>query len=374
MAGGLNSTITKTYAGHLDLLNSTLEHFDKGYFSNTQKYTDNALVRTFFDEAVEDTSGGNRLEWEVRVRASGTAQWTAPYATTANVVQNFTVKAYAPWRAFEEKIQKDDLESNMNRGPEQLVDMMIPKMDAATEGINNMLEEALSGSLPTLTDTDQVYGVQYYLGPCGSVTSSAYVTATDTVGGFNGQCFRSDDGGASYTIAGIDASDVANSRWRSYCATHSGVMDATLVQQIVRALTRTDFKTMPGIQGKSSRRSGKQVLLMGHTFADQYEAIVNSGPDWLNGDAAGKTGIKIRTVPVVRVPVFDSYSHLPVFGVNTKHIYGRTLAGYWMKKYPFMSDRESMHTFTSAILGQCQLQCDNRRQAGFQIHGVIAST
>lgn len=373
MAGGINSVITKSYAGHLDLLNSTLEHFDKGYISNTTKYTDNALTRLFFEEAVEDTSGGNRCEWEVRLRASGTAQWVAPYGTTANTVQNFTAKAFAPWRAFEEKIHKSDLEGNMNRGPEALLDMMIPKMDGALEGIYNMLEDALAGSPPSSADTDQIYGLGSWLSPCGTVSSSAYVTATDTTGGFNGQMIRYDNGDASYTVAGIDASDVANSRWRTYCATHGGTMNATLVQQIVRALTRTDFKTIPGTEGKSMRRTGKQVLLMGHTFADQYEAIVNSGPDWLNGDAAGKTNVKIRSVPVVRVQALENYSHNPIFGVNTKYLYGRTLAGYWMKKYPFQSDRDSMHTFTSAILGQCQLICDNRRNAGFQIHGVIAS-
>jgi hypothetical protein len=250
---------------------------------------------------------------------------------------------------------------------------MIPKMDGALEGIYNLLEEALAGSLPTQADTDQILGIGAWLSPCGTTTSSLYVTATDTTGGFNGIVLRSEDGGSSNTVAGIDSSDVANSRWRNFCATHGGTMNSTLVQQIVRALTRTDFKTLPEQEGKSLRRTGKTALLMGHTFADQYEAIVNSGPDWLNGDAAGKTNIKIRSVPVVRVPVFDNYSHLPVFGVNTKHLYGRTLAGYWMKKYPFQSDRDSMHTFTSAILGQCQLVCDNRRNAGFQIHGVLAS-
>lgn len=372
MAGGINSVITKTYAGHLDLLNSTLEHFDKGYISNTFKYTDNALSRLFFSEAVEDTSGGNRCEWEVRLRASGTAQWTAPYATTPNVVQNVTAKAYAPWRAFEEKIHKSDLEGNMNGGPERLVDIMIPKMDAAMEAIQNLIEEAAAGSLPTQSDTDQILGLGYWLSPCGTNNSGTYASATDSVGGFNGQVFRSEDNSTSTTIGGIDASDVANSRWRSWCATHSGVMDSNTVQQVVRALTRTDFKTVPGTEGKSVRRSGKQVLLMGHTFADQYEAIINSGPDWLNGDAAGKTNAKIRSIEIVRCPVLDNYSHLPIFGVNTKHIYGRTLAGYWMKKYPFINDRNSMSTFTAAILGQGQIICDNRRHAGFQIHGVLS--
>lgn len=371
MAGGVNSTITKTYTGLIDTLNSSLEAFDKGYFAETFKYTDNALVRTFFEEAKEDTSGGTRCEWEVRLRESGTAQWIQPYGVTGNVQQTFTGKANAPWRAFEEKLHHSTLEDNFNRGPNRLVDIQMVRMSAAMESLYNLLEEALAGSLPTQADVDQILGLQYWLSPCGTNNSGTYLSATDAIGGFNGQVFRSLDNSTSTTIGGIDASDVSNTRWRSYCATHSGEMTPELVACIRRALTRTNFKTIKGADGKTLRQSGKQVLLMGHTFADQYEDIVNNGPDFLNGDAAGKTDIKIRKTEIVRVPALDTYSHLPVFGVNTRWLYGRTLAGNWMTKIPYTNDRDSLHTYTAGIIGQCQLVCDNRRQAGFQIHGVL---
>lgn len=387
MAGGINSVITKSYAGHVDLLNSTLEAFDKGYFAETFAYTDYPLVKLFFEEAREDNSGGNRLEWEVRLRKSGTAQWIAPYATTANTVQSVTAKAFAPWRSFQEKIHYDMLEKNMNHGKEQLVDIMMPKMSAAVESIQELLESAIAGSLGSITDTDPIYGLQYWLGPVGTVSSSNYVTATDTTGGFNGQLFRSSDGGASYTIGGLDASDVANSRWRSYCATHNGTFSSTTVEQIKRALTRTDFKTMDGAKGQTKREnSGRRAILMSHDFCDAYETILNSGPDWLNGDAAGKTDAKIRKIEVMRVPIFGDYSHQPIIGVNTKKIYGRVLmqtegtgdngmpVKNWMGKIPFTRDTEMMTTLTAAVIGQLQIQCDDRRGAGFNISGVIAST
>lgn len=372
MAGGINSTITKTASGHVDLINATWEKFDKGFFADTTKYTDNALVRLFFEEAVEDASGGNRLEWVVRLRASDTAQWIAPYGTSGNVQQTYTAKANAPWRALEEKLHYSLLEENMNRGPEAVVDMMTVKANAGMEAVHNLVEEALVDTLPTQTDENQIYGLGYWFSPCGTNNSGTYASATDATGGFNGLVFRSADGSSSTTIAGIDANDVANSRWRNWCGTHGGEMNMTLVQQIVRALTRTDFKTLPDVKDTSPRRTGRQVLLMGHTFADQYETIINSGPDWLRGDAAGQTEAKIRKVGIIRVPALDSLSTLDVYGINTRYIYGCTLAGAWMRKLPFINDRDSMHTYTAAMIGQAQLKCENRRRAGFRLHAVIS--
>lgn len=374
MAGGINSTVTKTRSGHLDLLNSTLEYVSRDSIAETQRYPKYTLTRAFFEDAKEDTSGGTHVEFEVRMRASGTAQWTAPYATSANVIQNLTVKGQVPWRAWEEKIHYSLLEKNMNMGRERLLDMQIPKMNGALEGIWNLIEEALCGSLPTINDAESLLGLGYWLSPCGTVSSGNYVTASDFAGGFNGQAFRADDGTASYTIGGIDASDVANYNWRTWCATHQGVMDSTLIQTIVRAAVDTDFETVPGIQGGTERSGGQMFLVMGHTMATQYESIINSGSDPLGGDAAGKMNGKIRGIPVKRAKSLDRYSSLDVYGVNTRHIYGRVLAGFWMEKLPYINDRDSMHTYTAAILGQGQLLCDNRRNAGFRIHAPIAST
>lgn len=384
MAGGLNPGITKTYTGHVDLMNSTLEAFDKGFFSETLGRTSYEGAQMFFEEAREDNSGGTRLEWEVRLRKSGTAQWIAPYAVTGNTQQNLTAKANAPWRAFQEKVHYDILEKNMNMGKEQLVDVMLPKYSGAIEAIIELIDNAVFGAMSSITDEDPIYGLQYWFSPPGTVSNGSYATATDYTGGFNGQTWRAADGTASNTIGGIDASDVANSRWRTWTASHGGLMNATLVETIKRGLTRTKFKSLKGADGKSKREGhGRRVLFMSHNMADGYETIINSGPDWLNGDAAGKTEAKLRKVDIIRADALGDYSYDPIFAVDTGKIYGRVLTQResdengmpvrsWMAKIPYTRDRSAMTTLTAAAVAQLQIQCDDRRGAGFGVYGVIA--
>jgi hypothetical protein len=374
MAGGVSLGITKTYTGVADLLNSTRERMPDNAFTETAALQAYEAASAFFDGAQEKASSGTRYEARVRVRSSNTFAWTQMYATTGNTQQDVMVVAAAPWRHFEAKTHYDEREILMNSDPDRIIDLMIERESAAMEDIYNNIERASVNAPPSSGDGDVLYGLGYWLSPCGTVSSSKYVTATDTVGGFNGQAVRFADGSASYTVGNIDASNAGNSRWRNWCATHNGTMTPDTVDQIRTALTRTKFKLPPKLEGKSIKKSGGLKLFMSMAFADQYERLVNNGPDDLNGDAAGQTNIKLRGIPILRVPALDELSYLPIYGVDTRHIFGITLKNQWMKSMPAINDRDSVQVYTKPIVGSGQMFCDDRRGGGFVIHGVIAST
>ena len=103
-------------------------------------------------------------------------------------------------------------------------------------------------------------------------------------------------------------------------------MNATLVETIKRGLTRTKFKSLKGADGKGKQEGqGRRVLFATLQHGRRLRTIINSGPDWLNGDAAGKTRPSSARWTSSRADALGDYSYDPIFAVDTGKIYGRVL-------------------------------------------------
>lgn len=347
-----------------DLINSTLAKMPKGKFAETMRETEVVLTKVLLTGA--KSINGTTLDTRIRLRPKGTARFTNLYEVTPNVQVDLMGVASTPWGHVEEKMEFDEREGWMNMGAERIVELMEERRSGCYESLYFLVEDALVATPQNANDHKALRGLPYWFPQLGDGVE-------DPVGGFNATTIRFADGSTSTTCAGIDASDPQNLRWRPWAATHNGRMDHFLVEQIRRAMTRTNFMILAELKGQGVESGGRSRLCMGHEFADQYENMVNLGPDDRGDDVIPITGGKLRGVPVTRVPVMESLSYQPVWGFKTNKVYGRLLNGMWMRQGKAINDRNSTQVFTVPITGSCLVHCEDRRGGGFCIHAPMAA-
>lgn len=359
----------------VDLVNTSRPREPKKHYSNTQLFVNYNAARLFFKDAREDLGGGlatNGDSYRARIvlRAATTAQWTQPYAVTPNVLEEVTGYCGTPRAWFEGHWMFDKREPEMNAEDEQIVKVQNVRRDAAVESIYNLIEQAICSGTQAKTGTAANFQSLFTL------LNTLETGTTDNTGGFNGKTFYYDDGTSSTTVLGLDASVVANARWRNWVATYSGGIDAQLVDTIRRARSRTNFQILPELKGDPFRSGGKVTLAMGLTAFEGMTRLANAGSDVRRIDGGNKadpapfTDVEVCGLPVMPVAAFENVSFSPIVGLNTKHIYGMTASNAWLNEGDPINHQQSHNVFRVPMDGTCLLTTDNRREAGFVIHTV----
>lgn len=341
-----------------DLLITTLGKMPKGQYTDTFKYQDYPLNRRIANDNVRRASGGTRYEMRVRLRENLSARGVDLYEATPNLRVSVMDKMTAEWCHAEAKVHYDVRELMMNSDPEAVVNWIETQRAAAFESLANFWE--YEGFLTPLnsTDTKRPLGLPFWIRTLGT-------GVTDTVGGFNGITALYRNSGSTSSPGGIDASVADNNRWRNWVATCRGMNPQTL--DLLRVgLRRVRFNPPPknSQKGKTDTGSGF-CFYWPMQYADEYERLVNAGPDDRRGDANplknGDNNLPFRGVDTCAVPVLDDVSYLPIYGVNHRHLYMVTLKSQWMVEDKPINDRSQRHVFTVGIDCSAQIVCDNPR-------------
>lgn len=346
----------------LDLVKSTLVEEPRMKFAETMGQTDYPLIRIFFEDAREKISSGRGLQWNLRLRTNGSFKFVRMFQTTANNWVNVMGKAFANWAMQEAKIFFDERMDEFNSGqPEQLYDLIESQESAMYEDQVAGIDQALAVAPNNAADDLAYLGLPYWLPPLGTGVSAP-------TGGFLGTTAYFRDGSSTSLIGGLDASDPLNERHKSYAHTYNGRVDASFYEALRRCFTRTDFKMLDQLKGKTRRGSGQRYVLAGHDLSDQIEKYANAHDPQGNDPMRLKLdAITIRGVKPIRVPVFDALWPTSVFGCYTKHLYGCVHKTRWMKRRTF-THGENPNLIISQVDSTSQLICDDRQKAGFHLH------
>lgn len=347
-----------------DLLITTLGKMPKGKYTDTFKYQDYPLNRKIANDNVRRASGGTRYEMRVRLRENLSARGVDLYEATPNLRVSVMETMKAEWCHAEAKVHYDVRELMMNSDEDRVVEWIETQRSAAYESLANFWEYNGFLTPNNSTDTKNPLGLPFWIRPLGT-------GVTDTVGGFNGIAASYRVTGTTNSPGGIDASVADNSRWRNWVATCRGMSPQTL--DLMRtALRRVRFTAPPKLPNKGNTDTGSMFCIyFAMQYADEYERIVNAGPDDRGQDANPKyksdNNLPFRGVDTCAVPVLDDQASLPIYGVNHKHLYMVTLKSQWMTEDKPINDRSQRHVFTVGIDCSAQIVCDNPRSC-FTIH------
>lgn len=345
---------------NLDLVIATLDEDPKHKYEETMALPEYALYRTFFQNAKESSSGGKSHRQRVRLRMSNTFQFVRPYQITANNKVNVMETAQAYWRMTEFKRMYDVREDDFNGGPEEIIDHVDVMESAMWEDGIDGLDAALCRCPENSSDDLSFNGLPYCLSAVDSGTE-------DPDGGFNGQTVVYADGSTGTTIFNIDASLASNSRWRNFCGTYRR-MDIGFMRLLRAAITRTNFKMLPQLKGKSFKSDGSWMLMSGQATADSIEELMGANDPSGNDPMKVTTGTgRLRGLQIERVPRFDTEGlEDDVFGVYTKHIFGMQLRKQFLKRSTWKS-ADNPNIVFDQIDSTLQMFTNNRRHGGFRL-------
>ena len=156
-----------------------------------------------------------------------------------------------------------------------------------------------------------------------------------------------DSGGA--TLAGIDATDAANSWWRSSVSNQAGVLDiASMATMYNNVSVGNDQPT---------------IIITDQDEYEAYESLLEGQIRYTDTDVAdgGFQNLLFKGAPVT----FDSDSNLDgkMFFLNTKYLQLVAHSDVWFKPTPFVRPTNQDAVF-SQILCYGNLTCSNRARNG----------
>lgn len=319
-------------------------------------------------------ASGTKYEERIRLRANtGATRGVDLYETTSAQKSPPVAVASANYVFYENKgIVFDLREDALNGGEESIIRHMDAERSANYEDIANKLENDLATTPLSSSDTKHLMGIPTWIRP--SLTYSSETSATflaDLTGGFNGTYIRYLNGStATYnaTLAGIDASNVNNERWRNWVATRpSGDITLPVCQTIRRGMEATKFRALPMLKGE--QKTTDAVVFMSETDHEAYKALVESGPDDRNGDVFPFKDFTLGQARIIRTPALNSDALRPLYFLRLGFFSLIKMPGYWMKEGKPLAKNDAHNVVYIPIDIAGQLWCSNPRAAGGVVHG-----
>lgn len=316
----------------------------------------------FRKHALKSSVNGKEVQWRIQRGTQGDAIKVRPYQPVPRNYQNRTKYGSATWGMIA-------ADASWN----ELVDEMFTPDEALTQYMDDQFLEAIKSDLDrkekswwevpeSSSDDLPFYGVPYWLPMLGSGTE-------DPLGGFNGQTAVLGDASTTTTIGRTDRSTETSAR--TWAATHNGVNSAYL--KTLRASQEyTSFKAPQGISQYADTSAPDFRHCTSMRDAQDYEELVNRGPDMRNGDANPFYGmLTYRGQPWMKVPALNDKAYSPGYGVNFTKLFPIVFKKRWMKWTEAVREPNGdVHSFFKLLESKFQFVCTNERQAGYVMHTV----
>lgn len=204
------------------------------------------------------------------------------------------------------------------------------------------------------------------------------VGVEDPVGGWNGQTIVYGDASTGTTYENIDASTVANSRWRGRVATIPETVTPQAIRTIAQNITKIRFQKLDrykvtDLNGTKGTKPGASLFV---NDADYFamEALRNSGS---NADAQIELepdgAFTIRGAKVVRTEALNGLNATPMYLKVHRHVTAHTASKRWMTPTEVILDPNAPDNRVRHIQCSAQIKCTNRREGGACFHRVRAA-
>lgn len=355
MAGGVTTGMLR------DLLATGLAKLPMGEFEVALQYQTYPIVDQWFRRVKRRVASGHSISMRVQLTTNGSARHVGLYEVTGNAQVDTMSEISAHWVHAEAKMHWERHELDMNRAPSRLIDLIKERRVAAMMDLADEIEEKAWLTPPTSTSQKFPLGVPYWINFLNSGT-------TDYNGQFAGYTAVFGDGSTTTSVGGIDGSQATFSKWRNWAANHTG-MGMQLIDTLRRAIRRVNFTPPMSVRQLYNGPSSQLRLYSNQDMADEYERMVNAGPDDRNGDLNPFGGLlTFKRIPWIAVAALDAINYNPIYGLNHGHFFPYVLRDWWLKEDEPIRDRAQRHVFTVGIDCSYQFFCNNKRAGGFVIH------
>lgn len=329
-----------------DLVATTLRNLGKPNFTEiaTDLQDHTAMSNLLKKNRVVLTSGYG-VQWDVMVNHSGTAANVGLGASDNVQIVDTMVQAQADWRNTTANYAVIGQEIDMNREPARIVDLIRERRIACMIAMAELMERNFWG--PPVTNTDSVtpWGINTWL-------------VKNATQGFNG--------GAPSGFTSIGLNPTTYPRWKNWTDQYTSVTKDDLIRRMRKAATFTKFK--PPVENIPTFNTGNDwMYYTNYSVIGALEEVLESQNESLGQDIASKDGQTLfRRTPVEWVPILETDTTNPVYGINWGEFKTYVLSGWWMKEtnvpiYP------GQHTMSAHFMDNTYQWIMKNRRSNFVI-------
>lgn len=357
MPNGIAYTNIGVFADHL--LPNFLERVKNKKVETDFTFNDYPLVDWFMRQFAMKFRGGQSLQFRIQRGTSGDAIKIRPYQPIPRNYADRITKGTANWHALAKAAAWNQRVSDHFTDDTALIEYVDSQYLDCMKGVIDAVEKAIVSQPESSADDMPMNGLPYLFPMLGS-------GVINPQGTFGGSTAILGDASTTTTIQGVDRSVVTAAR--TWAATKNGVNTAYL-DTLRRAMNRTNFKPPSGVKGYTDTTARELIFITNQTEAEQYEQLVNLGPDNRNGDANPFYGmLTYRGMAWRPCPALDGKSYNPAFGVNVKKTFPFGHSKYWWKwSEPFREPGDDESWYKRCDI-EFQMACINERSGGFCLH------
>lgn len=339
--------------GIADLIKGTLNDLGRMKWSNiSYDLQDHVAMRHILKKEKVQFSSGPGITRNMMVRKVQNARNVGLYASDQTDVKPIMETIEIPWRHTTTSYGFDHREITMNKGANEIFDLIKTRRTAAMQDLATFTEEQFWNRPTSSTDKLTPYGLFYWL-------------VDSATAGFDGQ----NPSGFS-SVAGLDASSAAYENWRNYTDQYTAVTQDDLVDKMWTAYKLTGFRAP--VESPGYERGGDRFGI--YTTIDtlrQMRKFVESRNDNLGKDLAmfGDSVTFMRT-GIEWVPQLDAIQKQtptplikhPVIGINWSVLYPVFLKEWNMKETGPIVNGQA-HTVSEVFVDMTwNLLCTDRRR------------
>lgn len=345
-----------------DLVELTLNHFEKDKWvdisTELQRYF--AYENMLLGDRI-GVDGGERLQWQVKVRNTGGAKNTGLYAVDDVKVSDNMRHCTVGWTKQTCSMAYDVDEEGFNSpNANRIVNLLQVRRHDALTSFAELMEDNFWGLPANTTDDEEQkrpLGVPYW------------ITRNATTG-FNGSLPL---GGGHATVAGL--SPTTYPRWRNYTAGFRIMDKKDLVRKLREAVVKCNFRAPIAHPSPEGANAPRYRLATTYEVIQRMEEMLESQNDNLGNDVASKDGdVMFRRTPMTWVPWLDAnsdptgadatnhYGKNPIYGIDRRSFRMVFKTGKFMvRSKPLIAPNQHSvrHIHWDSWM---QFQCFNRRQ------------
>lgn len=364
----------------VDFTVATLPHFKKLEFAAPQKYTDYPILNKMLSMGQKNVSGKN-AEKRLNIKDSGRAHFTGLYATKEYSKVDTLKKATAPWSFLTTDWMIDRREDELNKGPEQIVSLMLINRQAAEASMANIFEEAAWQTIETEADESaSLRGIPYWI-------------SKGTSGGYNGTTSIDRSGTSIAAPGGINPGTAGNEYWANYTHSYTNYIDTwidsgtitndtleedalSLLAAMAITYTKTRFKSPRNVTDLDSHNPlGRYTIYVDTDTMIAYRLICqffNRGAVNFGYDVGFNQGqASFNGAPLENAPQLDDYADSSITGVHPIYFVNHNVLEFqvvrgcdFYEHKPIILETSGGNVMAINVDLGCQLMCGDRRSMG----------
>lgn len=291
---------TLTESNIADLLTSTRSDTTlDGKFNQIATRFTKYYARQWFKKDKLEFQSGDRIDGSLLVNHSFSATMVGLHEVLKPNIPDIMTTFNVPWRHTNHNWSWERRENLMNKGRDQVFDLMKARRIGSEISLVELLETEVWSKPADSTNVLDVFGIPYWV-----------IKATSNTSGFNG----GNPSGFSSGAGNVNSTNFE--RWKNFNATYVNINEDDLLREMRQAYRKTHFVSPVTIDDYRKGVADNHGIYMNEVTIDGCEVEMRTRNDAHQNltEFMGATAFKRQTLQYV--PKLDDDSNNPVYMLN----------------------------------------------------------